>query len=226
MTNWDIITLVNLVRNKNLSGEDIRTDEFETLINSQSQLLFAEKLGVPSQYSPNNPIARNGAGVSRTINTELRPFLTVENAVVTGGTVNLASKKIGYMLDIRPTTITGRGFDELTPDEVADRQGDAVVAPTLKDPAYYWITNESIAILPSSLASVTLSYYKYPTDAVVATTVNATTLREEYDSVNSTELDWDDEQKIEIAYRILKDVGINMERGDITQYAQQVVTNE
>ena len=103
----------------------------------------------------------------------------------------------------------------------------AVVAPTEDDPCLEWTTSgTSVLIYPSTITSIVLKYYKYPTDAVIATTTNSITLLEEYDSANSTELLWEDEQKIEIAYRILRDIGVNMERADVTAYAQNIVTNE
>jgi len=226
MTNWDIVTLVNLIRNKDLQGEDIKASEFQTLINTQSKLLFAEKTGLPNLYSLNAPIERRGVGLSRKIQTELRPFYTREILATSSATADLSTKNIGYLDAIEPNPILGRGFDELFGDEVADRLGSSVVMPTTKDPAFEWATGYTILLYPATITSVVLKYYRFPIDAVIATTVNSTTLLEEYDAANSTELEWEDEQKVEIAYRVLRDLGINMERGDIAQYAQTVVTNE
>ena len=189
LTNWDIITLVNLVRNKNLEGEDIKADEFQTLINAQSQLLFAEKLGVPNTYQVGAPITRTGAEISRKISQELRPFYVREVGTVTGGTINLSSKSIGYLDAIEPASISGRGFDELEGSEVADRLGSAVVAPTEDDPCLEWTTSgTSVLIYPSTITSIVLKYYKYPTDAVITTTTNSTTLQEEYNSAGNCAL--------------------------------------
>lgn len=226
LTNWDIITLVNLIRNKNIEGRDISASEFQTLINTQSQLLFAEKLGVPSKYQPNAPIERGGAEVSRKISQELRPFYVREVVSVSGGVADFSSKSIGYLDAIEPSSISGRGFDELEGSQVADRLGSGVVYPTVDDPCLEWRTGTSVLIYPSTIVSIVLKYYKYPPDAVVSTTTNSTTLLEEYNSSGSTELLWYDEQKIEIAYRILRDLGVNMERQDITAYAQTITQNE
>jgi hypothetical protein len=226
LTNWDLITLVNLVRNKDLEGEDITADEFQTLINSQSQLLFAEKLGVPNTYQVGAPITKTGAEVSRKISQELRPFYVREVVTIIGSVGDFSGKEIGYLDAIDPANLSGRGLDELEGSEVADRLGSAVVAPTEDDPCFEWRDGTSILVYPSTVSSIVLKYYKYPANAVIATTTNSTTLLEEYDSGNSTELLWEDEQKIEIAYRILRDIGINMERQDVTAYAQNIVSNE
>lgn len=224
LTNWDIITLVNTIRNRDLQGEDIKADEFQTLINAQSQLMFAEKLGIPNLYSLGAAFERKGAEISRKISQELRPFLVTESVASIGGQIDLSTKNVGYLLALNPSTASGRGFDELTQGELTDRLGDSVVTPTADDPALVWNSGDTILIYPSTL-SVSIVYYKFPTDAVIATTVNSNTLKEEYDADNSTELEWNDEQKIECAYRILRDIGVNMERQDVAQYANQIVAN-
>lgn len=226
LTNFDIITLVNTIRNRDSEGEDIRADEFQTLINAQSQLMFAEKLGIPNLYALGSAFERKGAEISRKISQELRPFLTTETVTVTGGQVDVSSKSVGYLMAVEPTSISGRGFDELEPSEYADRVGDAVVAPTESDPALTWNSGDVFLVAPSTITQVVLKYYKFPTDAVVVTTVNSTTLKEEYNASASTELEWEDEQKVELAYRILRDIGVNMERQDVVQYANQIVANE
>lgn len=226
LTNWDIITLVNTIRNKDLEGEDMRTDEFQSLLNTQSQLMFAEKLGIPNLYQIGSAIERKGAEVSRKISQELKPFLVTETVGTSGGQVDVSAKGIGYLLAVEPTTISGRGFDELDPSEYADRVGDAVVAPTESDPALTWNDGDTFLVYPSTIIQVVLKYYKYPTDAVIVTTQNPTTLRLEYYAAGSTELEWHDQQKVELAYRVLRDLGVNMERQDVVQYANQIVSNE
>lgn len=225
LTNGDIINIVDTVLNKDLNGRSITASEFQTLINSQSKLLFASKLGVPNEYARDVPVARKGASVSRVIDSSLRPFLKREALVVTGGIADLStlSATYSYLLAINPVSITGRGFDELTPDQEADRLGSSVVAPTEKDPAFTWNTPTQLLIHPSTITSVTVIYYKEPDDAVVVTKVNATTLDEEYDASSSTELEWEDTEKVQIAYRILRDAGINIERNDVVALAQQIV---
>lgn len=225
LTNWDILTIVNTVLNKDLEGNAISTSEAETLINAQSQMMFAEKLGLPNEYARNVPLARRGAGVSRKVSQELRPFLKKVNKSVSGGSLSF-TEDIGYLLSVEPETISGRGFDIIESDELADRLGSEVVAPSLDDPVLLWETNTTAAIYPTSITNVTVRYYEFPEDAVIATTTNSTTLREEYDSGNSTELDWNDEQKVEIAYRVLRDAGVNIERQDVVALGERVTQNE
>src|SRR3972149_145356 len=226
-TNGDIINIVNLIRNKDVEGKDINADEWSSLITANSQNLFASLLGVPNLYQVNMAVERRGAEVSRVVSEKLRPFYVRESANVVGGAVDLSTKDIGYLLAVEPTAITGRGFDELEPSEVADRLGDPVVAPTLKDPCLEYSTaGDSILVYPSSMASVTLKYYKFPTDAVVVFTTDNQTLLQTYDEGNSTETGWKKNELLKIAYMCLRDLGVNMKESDVIAYSQNLVTNE
>ena len=66
-------------------------------------------------------------------------------------------------------------------------------------------------------------YYKETREAVVVYTTNSTTLLEEYDAGNSTELEWTDNDKVIIAYRILRDAGVNIEKSDVVALSQQII---
>ncbi|GAG16203.1 unnamed protein product, partial [marine sediment metagenome] len=222
--NGSIIYLCNLVRNIDISGNDVNEDEWSAVITANSQRLFGKLLGIPDLYETGTAIEKRGAEVSREISQMLRPFLVTES--VAGGTVDLSTKDLGYFLAINPSSITGRGFDELEASEYADRVGDSVVAPTEKDPIFSWNDGNTILTAPSTLNPITLKYYKHPTDAVVVFTQNATTLKRTYDTVSSTETGWAKKELIEIAYMCLRDIGVNMERQDVAQYANQIVANE
>jgi len=220
--NGSIISLANTIRNKDLQGEDFRDSEWQELITAKSQLLFSSLLGLPNLYQLNAPIERRGVGVSRRVNEKLYPFYRREVVTVVGGVADFSTKDIGYLLAINPASITGRGFDELTSDEVADRIGSSVVMPTLKDPCFEWRDTTSILVYPSTITSIVLYYYAFPTDAVVVHTVDPVTLLRVYDTVNSVETGWDKNELVEIAYMCLSDLGVNMERSEIAAYADSV----
>src|SRR5690606_32343159 len=120
MTYGDVINIVNTVLNKDLNGRAFTAAEFQSLFNANSHMLFAEKLGLPNEYQLNAPIARRGVGVSRKISQELRPFLRRETKTITGGAFSFTNlnETLGYLVAINPATVTGRGFDELEPDEL------------------------------------------------------------------------------------------------------------
>lgn len=224
LTNGDLVNLVNIVLNKDLSGNSISPAEMQSLINAKSKLLFADLLGIPNEYARNVPVARKGAGINRVVSSALRPFYKKETLSVIGGVADLTglSETYAYLLALTPATITGRGFDELEPDQAAEVLGDPVIAPTAKDPAYEFRDDTSLLIYPSTITSVSVSYYKEPDDAVLVYVTDTDTLQEEYDAGSSTELEWDDKEKINIAYRVLIDAGVNIGRNDVAALAQQI----
>lgn len=226
LTNFDIINICRIATNKDLEGDSVTAAEYQSVINAKSKLLFADKLGLPEEYGRNVPVGRRGAAISRKNDEELRPFYNMTTLPTAGGVADFSSLNMGYFLAMQPSTITGRGFDELTADEYADRVGDTVVAPTAKDPVFVWRDSTSAMVFPAGIGTVTLFYYKNPTDAVVVTTVNPETLLEEYNASASTETGWGDEQQTEIAYLILKDLGVNMERQDVMALGQMVSEND
>jgi hypothetical protein len=209
MTNYDIIKIVNLVLNNDVNGNAFTPDEYKTIINAQSEMLFQEYLGLTQEYQPNAPIPRNGVDASRMNVEDLREFLKTDDLTITGGSATLPDD-MAYLLALNPSTISGRGFDEITAYEIADRLGSAVVAPTEDDPVFYRLDGGlSISVHPSTITSATLFYYKYPTQANFTITADPTTLLPVYTSIQ--ELEWSDKSKVTIAYRILKDAGVNLE---------------
>lgn len=226
MTNGELITLVSTIINRDLQGESFRSDEYQILINANSKKYFASLLGIPNLYQINAPVERRGAGVSRVIDEKLRPFYRREVVPVVAGVADFSSKNIGYLLAINPTTIVGRPFTELQSDRVADVLGSSVIAPTAADPAFEFRDSTSILVYPNSITSVTLYYYTFPTEAVVTYTTDPTTLLQSYDEANSTETGWKDNELLEIAYMMLRDLGVSIERSDVLQYADNVIKTE
>mgnify|MGYP001766100663 CR=1 FL=1 len=130
---------------------------------------------------------------------------------------------IAYIASITPVPHTGRSFDILKLSELPERLMNAITAPTEKDPVCLRTGHAKIEIYPATLTGAKIAYYKYPRQAVIAVTRNATTLAPEYDSGNSIELEWDDLNKVEIAYIVLRDAGVNIERQDVQAYADKLI---
>jgi len=223
LTNFNIIQLVNLAINRDINTQAFTTEEYQTLINSNSIRLFKRKLGLPEEYSKDMPIAQEGVGLSKKIELDLAPFLNVDTTAVLGGVVDLTSKDIGYLMDFIPNPIGKRGMDYINVDEVGDRINNPITAPTADDPIYYRTALGTFTVYPVSVVSVNVAYYKNPTPAVVVIDTNPTTLLPEYDSGSSTELEWDDVNKIDISYMIIRDAGVSMQRADVAQMADNLV---
>jgi len=220
MTNHDIIKIVNFVLNKDINGNAFGATEFTSIINAQSLRLFYEKLGLPQEYSQDAPIARNGVGVSKKLVSDLLPFYRTSTKTVTGGQVSLTGLNMEYLISVIPVPVVARGFDEVNADELANRIVNPITYPSVSDPIMCWIDSTAFIVYPATITSVTVHYYTTPGTAVVTFTTDPVTLLPVY---TGTELLWSDANKVEIAYRIIRDAGVNIERSDAMQYADNVI---
>jgi hypothetical protein len=223
MNNWDIISLVNIILRKNINGGSFDENGYETAINASSLRLFKRKLGLPEEYTPGTAIAQQGVGLSKKIDQDLWPFYKVVTKAVVDGLIDLTAENPAYMADFIPNPQTGRSFDEVTSDELGERLTNAITAPTMADPICCRYEQNKYEIYPSGILGARVNYYKYPTPAVVRWTRNSVTLKPEYDAANSVELEWSDINKVDIAYMILRDAGMSVERRDVEQYANELV---
>lgn len=219
MTNYDIIKIVNLAINKDINGNAFSPDEYKTMINTHSMRLFMDRLGLTQEYN-GQPISRQGVSISKVNESSLLPFLVVTTFTPSGGTITFPST-CAFVQTLIPTVLKGRGFDEVYPYELGDRLGDPIVAPTESDPISVWLSPTQVQIYPSTINSVRVFYYKYPTEANFSITPDSLTLLPVYTSI--TELEWDDRDKTEIAYRMIREAGVNIERGDVVGYSNQVI---
>ena len=220
MTNHDIIKIVNFVLNKDINGNAYNNDEYAAIINAQSLGLFNECLGLKQEYSADSPVARTGVGVSKKNTYDLLPFYRTSTKTVTGGQVSLTGLGLEYLISVIPVPVVARGFDEVDADELANRLVNPITYPSVSDPIMCWTNATTFIVYPASITSVTVHYYVNPSTAVVAFTADPVTLLPVY---TGTELLWSDRNKKEIAYRIIRDAGVNIERSDAMQYADNIV---
>jgi hypothetical protein len=223
MNNWDLIRLVNIILRKNINGSSFTMSDYETAINASSLRLFKRKLGLPEEYSKGQAVAQQGVGVSKEIDAELSVFFRKATKTAVSGTIDMTAENPAFISYMIPNPLTARGFDEVTAGELPDRLMNAITAPTLSDPIVVRGEPNKFDVYPSGILGATVGYLKFPTPAVVRWTRNETTLSPEYDAINSVELEWSDISKVDIAYMILRDAGMSIERRDIEQYANELV---
>lgn len=223
MTTFDIIKLVNLAVNHDVNTMAFNPDEYTTMINAHSIKLFSEKLGNPNQYR-GQPNSQQGVGFSKRIDKDLNPFLVFPTKTTSSGVLDLTTENPAYINSILPVGMTGRGIDMIGPDELGDRLRNPITAPSLRDPVAYETGKNLYAIIPSSISSVQVSYYKYPANASFSIGFNSQTLFPTYTSI--TELEWNDINKMDIAYFIIRDAGLAVSRGDVSNLADKIVNSK
>lgn len=217
MTNFDIYKLLNFTVNKDIYAQAISPDEFDLELKAKNMRHFRKRLGLPETYVPGS--ANEGAGTTRLTDKDLLPFLVEETRNPVNGVINILSNWY-YIIDFYTNvSITA---DLMSIDEVSNRINNYITKPTAQHLAAFPV-KAGLRIYPSTTNNVTVLYYRTPNTPHFVTSVNSTTYLLEYNSIASTELEWDDGNKMDILYMIMQDMGLNVERGDVQQMAAKLI---
>lgn len=217
MTNFDIYKLLNFTVNKDIYAQAISPDEFDLELKAKNMRHFRKRLGLPETYVPGS--ANEGAGTTRLTDKDLLPFLVEETRNPVNGVINILSNWY-YIIDFYTNvSITA---DLMSIDEVSNRINNYLTKPTAQHLAAFPV-KAGLRIYPATTNNVTVLYYRTPNTPHFVTSVNTTTYLLEYNSIASTELEWDDGNKMDILYMIMQDMGLNVERGDVQQMAAKLI---
>lgn len=217
MNNFDIYKLLNYVVNKDVYAQAISPDEFDLELKAKNIRHFRKRLGLPETYVPGS--ANEGAGTTRLTDKDLLPFLVEETKNPVNGVINISSNWY-YIIDYY--TALSVTADLMSIDEVSNRINNFITKPTAQHLAAYPV-KAGLRIFPATTNNVTVLFYRTPVTPHFVTSINSTTRVLEYNTTASTELEWDDGNKMDILYMILQDMGMNIERGDVQQMAMKLI---
>ena len=215
MNNFDLYKILNFVVNKDVYAQAISPSEMQLELQANNLRHFRKRLGLPETYIPGS--ANEGVGVNRITEGDLLPFLVEETICPVNGVVTL--KSTWYYIDdfYTSSSITS---DLLTSGELSSRLRNYITTPTTSHIVAKMI-KAGLKVYPINLPNVTVSYYRIPVTPTFVTTVNPVTLELTYGT--SVELEWDDPNKLGVLSLILQDLGYNVERGDIEQFANKLI---
>jgi hypothetical protein len=234
MNNYDVLKLVNTVAGKDEVGQ-YQVDKFNTLLRVENRNLH------------DHLIRRYDRDWKARL--ALRPFLsqTDNEALQASGSVTTSSN---FAKIVEVWTKAGR-FVEIIDNvgEWSDRLTKSIKAPSTTYPIAR-MTADGLEVRPLTINKVDIWYIRYPTDPYLdgyidgdgnfnylsagedislstasMVAIDGTTLDYEYDS-RTVELEWNDEEKIEIASRILGDMGVSHNKGSLVQYAQMMQSED
>lgn len=220
MNNFDLYRLCNLIVNKDVYANAMSDVEFDLQLKAKNILLFTSKL--PSEKSINTQ--QIGTGATRASQHDLSPFLIDTSFSISGtgfvNTIGLYEAGLYYLEDY--WTATSKTSEIISLQEVAARLASYIKPPTSTDLVAY-IVEGGFKILSITSGTVYVLGYRLPEVPVFAVTTNETTLVMTYNSGASTELEWSDGCKLDILYLILQDMGVGIERQDVTQLANKLI---
>jgi hypothetical protein len=219
MNNFELYQLALFIIDKDENANRIRPSEFEISLIAKNIIHFRRRLGIPEGYQPGTAIM--GAGATRMIDADLLPFyksgdVAAEGkALVPDGNGKITIADAYYIDDFN--TDTSRSSSLISGQKKSNRLNNAVTKPTVKDIAGS-LAKGGLQVYPKTLTSVNVWYWRLPIAPVFKTTVDGSN-EEVYDVGVSTELEWDDGNRLAILHMILQDIGVNVEKSMVEQYA-------
>jgi hypothetical protein len=226
MTLGEIYSLIELIVNKDFSGNIITPVRFNELIKVVNIDLFRQKYGLPEEYQPGKPFPREYADISLKNVDDMKAFKTLSLAqTVTSGVLSfptdyahLDSLAYNYSKTINSVATTlPRIIEVLRESAFTSREGNYTKQPTTMNPVAV-IRNDGIHIRPIAIVSVDISYYRFPVDPVFAYTEWDGGIT--YDSATSTEFEWIKDEHFTLTKMILSLIGVNLREAEIVTYAE------
>lgn len=219
--------IVQYVINKSQDGY-LPEDEFNLIIQQAQNSFLDYLLGQFQQYAPGRPVPRVGLGNNRTVRQRLSP-------VIYGYTLNVDSQgQAPYPGDYIQTdamwSIYGGGRTKIRYAEQnkLDSFYNSTIDPILSNPIYLIedtgfkfypnLNDDGVAMIPSQAR---LSYVRKPPVIHWGSVPNIYGVPV-YNAATSTDPVWSDVDMLEVISRALKMVGVNLQAGQIEQYAQDV----
>ena len=212
----DMYQICQFAINKAQNGY-LTPSEFNLTIN-QAQVSYQDYLlGEFQQYQPGRSQARINYSQNENIRQRITPLLATASLAVNAGTGAVVYPGDYLQADSLLTSTLQRV--RYTQQDSLYSYYNSTIDPVATNPIYM-ITSTGFQFYPITIGTVTLNYIKEAPSIVWAyTTVSG---RPVYDSASSVQPVWADVDLLEIIARALKIIGLNLQDGQLQQYANQV----
>jgi hypothetical protein len=211
----DMYRICQFAVNKAQNGY-LTPSEFNLTIN-QAQISYQDYLlGEFQQYQYGRPQARVNYSQNENIRQRLSPLITNTTLTING------SGEVAYPADyVQADTIITTAFKRVrfVQQDSLYSYYNSEIDPIATNPVYL-LEPTGFQFYPVTLGSAILTYVKDAPEIVWAyTTVSG---RPVYSSGTSVQPVWDNVDLLEIIARALKLIGLNLQDGQVQQYANQV----
>lgn len=195
-------------------GAYLAPDDFNMAINAAQRQYLNFLTGETAEF--NQGSRRPSGGFSNDVTTggSLSNFLKE-------GTLTIASQLAAqpadfYKISAMRTSDDDYAIKRVGSDKVYAYVNNPIDNPTTTDPIYTEI-GTNFKFWPASLATAKIVYFKKPVDVKWAYTGDLV-----YDVNNSVQLEWPENDHMDIVYRTLGIIGINLKDGDLIRVSQTV----
>jgi hypothetical protein len=214
-----VYDLIKFIANKNQQGY-VTPSQFNLIINQAQNSYTSFLLGSFQQYTPGRPIARVELGNNSVVRQRLVPIIKLATLTIDGTGFSPYPSDYVQVDAIRTTAFQRVRF---TQQDNLYSYYNSVIDPVATNPIYL-LEDNGFRFYPTDLATASLSYVSDPVDIVWAYTLDANN-RPVYDPANSVDPVWHVTSILEIVTRALSMVGVNLQAGAISQYAQEIKAN-
>lgn len=222
----DLVDLVNDLSSKN-NGKWFDAKEITRYAHTSQLELFDELVGNTNKRLDNK--TNVSYGKSQQTDNRLEPFVKKLTLSVVDGEATLPEdcEKVNAILVSKTNLKALKRVDE---DRIGMIMDNPLREPD-EDDIYYMQQGRSIQVF-GLVDSIYVLYLKTPRKPVYATkeidvtSGSRTVKRQVYDSVNSVDLEWKENEMIDLATRILAKTGLSMRDGFVEQIVQVNKTNE
>jgi hypothetical protein len=214
-----VYKLIQFVANKNQQGF-LNPSQFNLIINQAQNSYTSFLLGSLQQYMPGRPVARVELGNNSIVRQRLAPIIKATTLTIDGAGFSPYPTDYVQVDAIRTNTLQRVRFVQ---QDSLYSYYNSVIDPVADNPIYL-LEDNGLRFYPITLGSAKLSYVSDPVDMVWAYTLDVNG-RPVYDAANSVDPIWNVTSILEIVTRALSMVGVNLQAGAISQYAQEIKAN-
>lgn len=214
-----VYDLIKFIANKNQQGY-ITPSQFNLIINQAQNSYTSFLLGSFQQYTPGRPIARVELGNNSIVRQRLAPIIKATTLTIDGTGFSPYPTDYVQVDAIRTDSLQRVRFVQ---QDSLYSYYNSVIDPVATNPIYL-LEDTGLRFYPITLGSTKLSYVSDPVDIVWAYTLDANG-RPVYDPTNSVDPVWHVTSILEIVTRALSMIGVNLQAGAISQYAQEIKAN-
>lgn len=226
MTLFEMYELMELILNKDYSGNMLTPDRFNQLIKVVNIDKFKKKFGLPEEYQPGRPIPKEYAEITLKNTDDLKIFKVVPllNSPCPGGLLPYPGDYAHRDEIIYNETVTIDGVSTIMPRPIeilrefhaSSRRGNFTKMPTRRHPIAVMRSN-GIQIYPITITAVDFAYWRWPADPVFAYNQHEGYIT--YNSAASVEFEWPIDIHLDLVRMMLEYMGVNLREAEIVQYA-------
>lgn len=209
--------IIEYAANKNQQG-DITPDEYNLIINQAQRGYLDYLLGEYQKYQIKRPISVVEFGQNQRIRQSISPLIygAVLSPFVYNGVAPFPSD---YEYNDAMWTLYGLYKIRFVQQDRLDDYYHSTIDPVVTNPIYL-INHEGFQFYPENIGAAKMSYVRTPPTIKWAyTNING---RPVYDPVNSIAPVWAETDMMQIIVRALQLVGINLQLGVVSQYANEI----